>query len=134
MTHCQQTPSTQSFPSVIHAHWAEAAQANGFDILQRVEDRYHLELECHACGELHICKLYVVMNNQPICPHCVETRWREDATAAGLAFLQRDTEDRHYGFYEAPCGHKLRRQFELIKRIADGECSHRCEICQNAKE
>lgn len=134
--HLFDTPPTPpvSLDMPIHAHWAEAAQAKGFDILHRVQDRYHLELECHACGETHISKLYVVMNNQPTCPHCIETSWKEDAAAAGLFWLGRDPEDRHYGFYEAPCGHKLRRQFELIKRIAAGTCTHRCETCHEAKE
>lgn len=118
----------------IHAHWAAMAQAKGFTITERVDDRYHLLLRCEACGATHRTKLFVLMNNQPTCPHCIETSWKEDAAVASLVWLGRDPEDRHYGFYEAPCGHKLRRQFELIKRIADGECSHRCEICQNTIE
>lgn len=118
----------------IHDHWAETAEAKGFEIIERVDDRYHLLLRCDACSGMHVCKLYVLMNNQPQCPHCVETRWRDDASAAELTFLRRDPEDRHYGCYKANCGHKLRRQFELIKRIAAGTCAHRCEICQNAKE
>lgn len=118
----------------IHAHWAAMAQPKGFTITERVDDRCHLLLRCEACGATHRTKLFVLMNNQPTCPHCIETSWKEDAAAASLVWLGRDPEDRHYGFYEAPCGHKLRRQFELIKRIADGECSHRCEICHDTKE
>ncbi|PVZ45312.1 hypothetical protein DD556_17690 [Phaeobacter sp. JL2872] len=127
-------PTTVTFPLTIHPHWRETAETKGFTIRQRVKDRYHLELECHACGKSHISKLYVLMNNQPLCPHCIEAQWREDASAAGLTWLGRDPDDRHIGVYQAPCGHELRRQFVLIKRIAADDCAHRCEHCHRDKE
>ncbi|OLS42420.1 hypothetical protein BV392_20450, partial [Rhodovulum sulfidophilum] len=102
----------------IHEHWQATAEAKGFEITARVDDRYHLMLRCHSCGGAHRSKLYVLMTCQPLCPHCMDARWRKDAEAAGLIWLGRDPDDRHYGFYQAPCGHKLRRQFELVKRIA----------------
>ncbi|OLS47701.1 hypothetical protein BV379_04950 [Rhodovulum sulfidophilum] len=43
-------------------------------------------------------------------------------------------DERHYGGYRAPCEHELRRQFELVGRIAAGECKHRCDACQHEKE
>lgn len=118
----------------IHEHWHTAAAAKGFEITCRVDDRYHLMLRCEACGQEHRSKLHVLMTSQPLCPHCMDARWRADAEAAGLVWLGRDPEDRHYGFYQAPCGHRLRRQFELVKRIAAGTRAHRCERCQNEKE
>ena len=133
MTHYSHT-SYAAVPHIIHAHWRDAATQKGFDIVQRVLDRYHLELRCHACDGLYVCKLYVLMNNQPLCPHCIEDAWADDAAAAGLTWIERDPENRHYGFYEAPCGHEIWRQFGLIKRIAAGDCSHRCEECQHEKE
>ncbi|WP_241477424.1 GIY-YIG nuclease family protein [Leisingera sp. ANG-S5] len=82
----------------------------------------------------HASKIFVLMNSQPQCPHCIEARWQADAAAAGLKWAGRDPEDRHYGHYIAPCGHNLRRQFEMVKRAAEGLCSVRCEICHADKE
>lgn len=126
--------ATQTFPLTIHAHWHDTAANKGFDILQRIRDRYHLLLRCRTCGATHMSKVFVVMNNQPICPHCIEHRWQADAKAAGLKWVGRDPKSRHHGFYIADCGHRLRRQFELIKRAAAGICDVRCETCHTRKE
>ncbi|KIC27169.1 hypothetical protein RA24_16755 [Leisingera sp. ANG-M6] len=124
----------QQFPQTVHSHWRAAAEAKGFGILQRVKDRYHLLLSCHTCRRTHTSKIFVLMNSQLQCPHCIEARWRDDATAAGLEWAGRDPEDRHYAHYIAPCGHNLRRQFEMVKRAAEGVCDVRCELCQQHKE
>lgn len=124
----------EHFPQTVHPHWRAAAEAKGFGILQRVKDRYHLLLSCQSCGRTHASKIFVLMNSQPQCPHCIEARWQADAEASGLKWAGRDPQSRHHGFYVADCGHRLRRQLELIKRIAAGTCSHRCEICQRKKE
>lgn len=123
-----------TFPLTIHAHWRETAASKGFDILKRIRDRYHLLLACRACGATHVSKLFVLMNNQPLCPHCIELRWQADAKAAGLQWAGRDPESRHHGFYIADCSHRLRRQFELVKRAAEGICDLRCELCHSRKE
>ena len=133
MTHTS-TATPAAFPLTIHPHWRAAAEAKGFGILQRVKDRYHLLLSCHTCRRTHASKIFVLMNSQPQCPHCIQDRWRDDAAAAGLNWVGRDPEDRHYGHYIAPCGHNLRRQFEMVKRAAEGLCSVRCEICHADKE
>ncbi|EDZ45742.1 hypothetical protein RBY4I_952 [Rhodobacterales bacterium Y4I] len=126
--------ATQTFPLTIHAHWRDAAANKGFGILKRIRDRYHLLLACRACGATHVSKLFVVMNNQPLCPHCIEERWRDDAAAAELQWAGRDPESRHHGFYIADCGHRLRRQLELVKRAAKGVCDVRCKLCHSWKE
>ncbi|EDZ45307.1 hypothetical protein RBY4I_514 [Rhodobacterales bacterium Y4I] len=133
MTHTS-TATPAAFPLTIHRHWRAAAEAKGFGILQRVKDRYHLLLSCHSCRRTHASKIFVLMNSQPQCPHCIEARWRDDAAAAGLDWAGRDPENRHYGFYIAGCGHRLRRQFEMVKRAAEGVCDVRCELCQQHKE
>lgn len=124
----------EHFPQTVHSHWHAAAEAKGFGILQRVKDRYHLLLSCKACGATHMSKIFVVMNSQPQCPHCIQDRWQADAEAAGLQWAGRDPQSRHHGFYIADCRHRLRRQFELIKRAAAGTCDVRCELCQQQKE
>ncbi|OBY27109.1 hypothetical protein [Leisingera sp. JC1] len=128
------TATPAAFPLTIHPHWRAAAEARGFGILQRVKDRYHLLLSCKACGATHMSKIFVVMNSQPQCPRCIEARWQADAEAAGLQWAGRDPQSRHHGFYIADCRHRLRRQFELIKRAAAGTCDVRCELCQQQKE
>ncbi|HRK65961.1 MAG TPA: hypothetical protein PKY73_00300 [Hyphomonas sp.] len=114
--------------------WAEAASAKGFDIAGRIIDRLHLSLRCCKCGAAHRCRLYTLMSAQPLCPACIEREWRSDAVVAGLQFLQRDLSHRHYAIYRAPCGHDLRRQTGLVKRMASGEVGLRCETCHAATE
>jgi len=116
-------------PGPIHAHWAEAARAKGFDLVARVRDRLHVALRCQTCGGLHVARYSVVMTAQPLCPHCIEARWRATALAAGLTWLGRDPDHRHYGRYLLPCDHEVRRQVSFVERVASGVVSARCETC-----
>lgn len=118
----------------IHGHWEAAALRKGFDLIARVQDRYHLVLRCHTCGKFHLSKLFVVMNNQPNCPHCLHAKRCETAAAAGLTFLRQTRKNHHYAHFRAPCGHKVRRQFELVERAARGETGIRCKTCHSARE
>jgi len=121
-------------PGKLHAHWAEAARVKGFDLIARVHDRLHVALRCQTCGGIHVSRHYVLTSAQPLCPHCVESRWRETALAAGLRWLGRDAAHRHYGHYGLPCGHTARRQFSFVDRIAAGAVAVRCETCLVARE
>ena len=121
-------------PGELHAHWAEAARAKGFDLIARVRDRLHIALRCQTCGGIHVSRVSVVMKAQPLCPHCIAARWRETAIAAGLTWLGRDPEHRHYARYGLPCGHTARRQFSFVDRIAAGAVSVRCETCLTHRE
>ncbi|QEU07412.1 hypothetical protein [Paracoccus yeei] len=134
-SHDPRTPlSATDLPLVIHrgkmhAHWAEAARAKGFDLIARVQDRFRVALRCQTCGGLHVARYFVVMTAQPLCPHCIEARWRATALGAGLTWLGRDPGHRHYGRYDLPCGHESRRQFTFVERVASGAVSARCETC-----
>ncbi|WP_017998887.1 hypothetical protein [Paracoccus sp. N5] len=116
-------------PGELHAHWTESARAKGFDLIARVRDRFRVALRCHTCAGIHVSRHSVVMTAQPLCPHCIETRWRATALAAGLTWLGRDSAHRHYGHYRLPCGHVARRQFSFVERVASGEVAARCETC-----
>ncbi|MBU1605868.1 MAG: GIY-YIG nuclease family protein [Alphaproteobacteria bacterium] len=118
----------------IPAHWQQMARSKGFRITRRGADRYQIMLECDRCGREHRSKRNVLMDHTPLCPHCVQDRWREDAKAAGLEFLRRDPDHHRHGFYRAACGHTVRRQFGRIRQLAQGEHALRCETCQRAKE
>lgn len=122
------------FPGAILPHWNITAAAKGFDIIGRIVDRLHLALRCHVCGADQKMRLFTLMSAQPLCRACLERAWMADATAAGLTFLRRDPANRHYGIYLASCGHEVRRQFEMIKRIAAGLTGFRCETCHAATE
>lgn len=122
------------FPGAILPHWTVTAASKGFDIVGRIVDRLHLGLRCHACGSAQKVRLFTLMSAQPLCQACVERAWKADATAAGLAFLRRDPTNRHYGIYLVDCGHEVRRQFEMIKRIAASLTGFRCETCHAARE
>ena len=122
------------YPGTILPKWAAAAQAKGFDIIARINDRLHLALGCNICGAVQKVRIFTLMSAQPLCAACIEAAWKADADAAGLTFLHRDPNNRHYGFYHSACGHIVRRQFEMIKRIAAGLTGFRCETCHAATE
>ena len=122
------------FPKPPKGSWLEAARKKGFDIAARIIDRYHLALRCRVCGAVHKSKVFTLMSAQPQCPACLEQEWRRDAEAAGLVYLTRDPSDRHYCSYRASCGHEVRRQIGLVKRIAAGDTGLRCETCHAATE
>lgn len=122
------------YPGAIHAHWQTTARDKGFTITGRIRDRYHLALRCHACGHHHSSRIYTLMTTQPQCPACLLGRLERDAHAAGLTHLRRDPAHRHYSLYRATCGHMVRRQHEMVKRIATGSTDLRCETCHAATE
>lgn len=122
------------FPGEILPHWTVTAASKGFDIVGRIVDRLHLGLRCHACGSAQKVRLFTLMSAQPLCQACMIAEWRDDAAAAGLTFLRRDPKDRHYAFYLSPCGHEVRRQFELIKRIRAGLTGSWYETCHASTE
>ncbi|SFY33688.1 hypothetical protein SAMN04244548_03659 [Paracoccus pantotrophus] len=82
-------------PGTLHPHWSDAARAKGFDLIARVRDRFRVALRCRTCGGIHVARRFVVMNAQPLCPHCIEARWRETALTACLTWLGRDSAHRH---------------------------------------
>lgn len=122
------------FPGPIRPHWQAKARANGFAIIGRVRDRYHLRLRCLACGGELVSKLYVVTNSRPLCPHCLARRRAATARQAGVTFLGQDPERTAYGVYRAACGHILRRQFEIVERAARGATGLRCATCLVRRE
>lgn len=121
-------------PGPIHEHWTEAARDKGFDLIARVRDRLHVALRCQTCGGVHAARHSVVMSAQPLCPHCIEARWRQTALTAGLTWIGRDQDNRHYGRYGLPCGHVSRRQFAFVDRMARGKVAARCNICLIMRE
>lgn len=122
------------YPGKLMPHWIEAARAKGYDIVARIIDRLHLALRCHHCGELIQVRLYTLMSAQPLCSACVQKQWILTAQAAGLTFLKRCPDNRHYAFYDAACGHKIRRQFEFVERVAAGRTDLRCNVCHKDSE
>jgi hypothetical protein len=124
----------RGFPAPIPDRWARMAALKGFLIDRRIRDRYHVALTCQTCGGQTASKVYTLMTAEPRCGACAERRIRDLAKAAGVEFLARDPEDHVYGWFRAPCGHDLRRQFELIERAAAGACGLRCETCHAARE
>ncbi|MFN4129356.1 MAG: GIY-YIG nuclease family protein [Paracoccaceae bacterium] len=122
------------YSGAILPHWTKAAEVKGFEAVSRISDRLHLALRCHRCGTSQKTRVFTLMSAQPQCQACVISDWRADAVAAGLIFLRRDPAHRHYAHYRAPCGHEVRRQTGLVRRIAAGDVSCRCEICHTATE
>lgn len=122
------------FPGAILPKWIKVAEAKGYDIVGRIIDRLHLALRCRRCGATQKARIYTLLSAQPLCQSCLLAEWRKDAAASGLAFLRRDPTHRHYAFYLMPCGHEVRRQFELVKRSAAGLIGVRCNTCKAATE
>ncbi|WCR01066.1 hypothetical protein [Paracoccus aestuarii] len=121
-------------PGPVAARWSRAAAAKGFDIAARVIDRLHLALCCRTCGHVFACRISVLTVAQPICHACLEARRSDTAIRAALVYLGRDPQSTAYGFYRARCGHVLRRQYEIIIRVAEGLTGLRCETCFAARE
>lgn len=117
------------FPKAPLPHWAGAARDKGFDIAGRICDRLHVALRCRDCGMLNKTRIFTLMSAQPLCHACIESTHRENAANVDHDYLQRDNDHRHYAIYRAPCGHEVRRQFELVKRVAAGKTGIRCDIC-----
>lgn len=126
----QQTP----YPGAIRPQWQAAARAKGFRITARIRDRYHLALRCRTCGATHASRIYTLMSAQPQCPACQLARLEAEARAAGLTHLHRDPDERHYSTYRAACGHRLRRQHEIVRRVGAEATGLRCETCHAARE
>lgn len=128
-----------NFPWPLHTgdpkpEWIAAAKAKGFTFVARIVDRMHLALECHCCGHINKVRHFALTSTQPLCANCIEQVWQADAQAAGLTYLHRDPAHRHYAIYRMNCGHEVRRQFALIKKVAAGRTGLRCEICHEATE
>lgn len=122
-----------AFPDApIPDHWHGYAEDKGFEIVARGPDRYHLHLRCERCGGVMICKIYTLRTAQPICPHCLEARWRALCQDAGVTFLGRG--DRaNYLRVQLPCGHETDRQQELLERVRRGATALRCSVCLEAR-
>ena len=114
--------------------WVRAADEKAYRVVARVIDRYHVALECGLCGTLNLARAFVLRKCQPVCKGCQFERRQAEAQSVGLAYLDRDPDDPHYGRYRASCGHEIRRQFELLKRVVDGTTGVRCEVCHRARE
>lgn len=112
-------------------HWVKAANAKGFDLIDRVTNRYFLLLRCHACGNLLIRRLFVVLNSTPECPHCIAQRRKAAAEKIGVEILRTDPKHKMYGFFRLSCGYIVRRQFHRLEQAAKGGHQLGCEICHD---
>lgn len=114
--------------------WNAMAKEKGFRIHHRVRDRLHLALECLDCNSLTAHKVFTLRTAQPRCGGCAEADHIAQAEAAGLSFLHRHNDDRHYAAYRAGCGHTVHRQFGFIERVSAGLTDISCERCQVRRE
>ena len=115
--------------------WIAEANERGFALVGRVRDRYQLALRCETCGELTMKSQFSLKSKSLRCRSCTDTQRSETSEAAGLQFLRRcNDEPRHYGIYRMPCGHEIRRQFEMLRRAAAGTTGLRCDTCHTARE
>jgi len=124
----------RDYPRPVPEAWARIARDKGFRVHGRIRDRYHVALECDACGGLTAHKAFTLRRAQPRCGACAEADLADAARAAGLIFLRRDGRNHHYGLYRAACGHVIKRQFEFVERVAAKQTDVRCEKCLRARE
>ncbi|WP_085633911.1 hypothetical protein [Marivita cryptomonadis] len=124
----------RDYPRPVPEAWARIARDKGFRVHGRIRDRYHVALECDACGGLTAHKSYTLRTAQPRCGACAEADLGDAARAASLTFLRRDDRNHHYGLYRAACGHVIKRQFEFVERVAAKLTDVRCEKCLRARE
>jgi hypothetical protein len=124
----------RDYPRPVPEAWARIARDKGFRVHGRIRDRYHVALECDACGGLTAHKSYTLRTAQPRCGACAEADLADAAMAADLTFLRRDGRNHHYGLYRAACGHVIKRQFEFVERVAAKKTDVRCEKCLRSRE
>lgn len=124
----------RQFEGPILQEWQQFAEQKGFRVHARVRDSRHLELECRRCGSLTAHKLYTLRTARPRCGGCTGGRHQSLVEQANLVFLHRDAQAHKYAYYRAKCGHRVRRQFEFVHRVALGLSDIRCEMCLQSRE
>ncbi|QFU08759.1 hypothetical protein PARPLA_03267 [Rhodobacteraceae bacterium THAF1] len=50
-----------------------------------------------------------------------------------MALIGADPDHRHYGLFQLPCGHIIRRQYLRVERAAAGKHALGCEACREAR-
>jgi hypothetical protein len=121
-------------PLPVPAHWRSIALQKGYDLVARIGDHHHLALRCHSCGGLNRVKVFTLRSAQPNCLHCQDARWREIAEAAGAHFVRRCPHSHRYAWLRLPCGHEVRRQMGMVRKVARGEVAFRCNTCHSTRE
>ncbi|CUX83284.1 MAG: hypothetical protein HLUCCA05_13475 [Roseibaca calidilacus] len=109
--------------------WHRMADEKGFRIVGRIRDRFHLTLECRACGAHTAVKLFALRDSRPRCGGCAAIKRQNAADGAKLVFLRRDPQHHKYGVFRAPCGHDVRRQFGFVEKVRKGEADVKCRVC-----
>lgn len=110
--------------------WREAAEAKGFRLVARAQDRLHVILGCLSCGLPTLKRVSVVLGYEPDCPHCIGAGRKAAAASVGAKLVGHDPHgDRHYGSFQLGCGHTVRRQYHRVEIAAAGGHKLSCEIC-----
>ncbi|MGR3422732.1 MAG: GIY-YIG nuclease family protein [Paracoccus sp. (in: a-proteobacteria)] len=112
-------------------HWHDWAEDKGFEIVERVLDKNHLQLRCDSCGGDMVSKVFVLRSATPRCPHCLNDRRERLCAEAGVTFIEADGS--HDFWIRLPCGHETGRQQSLLERVRAGEVNIRCEDCLDAR-
>ena len=131
-------PIDGEFRKVFHGranpHWKKASENQGYSLIGCAQDRYHVVLGCHKCGQPTLKRVNVILENQPECSHCIRARREEAANAVGATLLGPDPDfDRHYGEFKLVYGHTVRRQYLRVEKAAAGGHQLSCEQCQEAR-
>lgn len=115
-------------------HWREMARQKGFELFARVKDKDHLALKCHKCGEHTLVKVFNLRTAQPQCHPCRDAGLSRLAQKAGTTMIRRCPKNTQYLWLQLPCGHKARRQTEMVARVARGEVKFLCKTCLMERE
>lgn len=118
----------------IPTEWHSIALEKGYDLVARIRDHHHLALRCRACGALKRIKYYHLPIDRSNCQSCQDRSWRESAQTAGANLIRRCTRSHRYVWLRLPCGHEIRRQMGLVRRVARGEVAFRCNTCHRTRE
>lgn len=108
--------------------WQDIAREKGYEIVGRVNDRFHLVLRHEDCGAEMVSKVYTLRTAEPVCPTCLDGRRRALCEAAGVGYAGRGDHPNYFRI-RLPCGHETMRQQELLERVRQGTTAIRCEEC-----
>jgi hypothetical protein len=117
----------------IPKHWSEAAQAKGFTLIDRVDNRYNLLLLCRQCGDLLIRPRNVVVDHTPECQNCIRLRRAKAAFKVGAELLSPHPNHRAYGYFKLSCGHIVARQYRRVETAANGGHQLGCDACREQR-
>jgi hypothetical protein len=117
----------------IPRHLYEVAIAKGFQLVGRGQKSSDLQLRCDTCKQHLQVRRSVLINNAPLCSHCIWIRRFDDALATGATIVTPVQGNHKLANLTLACGHDAQRQYGRLAKAAQGGHELSCETCREAR-